>query len=61
MNFENEGLGVVLYSEDDIVDYLVNEKYYDDREKYKGRNDKFFKGVDKNNINKNIIERILAL
>ncbi|MGG7058099.1 CDP-glycerol glycerophosphotransferase family protein [Clostridium tertium] len=61
IDYEMEGLGVVLYTEEEIVDYLVNEKYNHDRNTYKTRRDDFFRGVDKNNINRNIIERILAL
>lgn len=61
VDFEVDGLGVVFYSEDEIVDYIVKEKYEDDRLKYKERSDNFFSGIDKGNINKNIIERILSL
>ena len=61
LDFEKEGLGVVLYTEEDIVNYLIDEKYNNDRSIYIKRSKNFFKGIDRSNINKNIIERILNL
>lgn len=61
VNYETDGLGPVFYSQENVIDYIIQEKYLNYSKKFIDRKNKFFEGVDKDNINRTIVERILSL
>lgn len=59
VDFDQEGLGPVFYSLDNVLQYIVGEEYSTDRELYAQRSQQFFEGVDPTRINERIFNRIL--
>lgn len=61
LDYTTQGLGPTFFKLTDLISYIVSEDFLREDEEYARRKQDFFKGVNPEQINRTIIERMLSL
>lgn len=61
LEYRTQGMGPVFTERGQLVDYIVGERSWGDRDLYEDRRRWFFSGVEQGTINRRIYERMLEL
>lgn len=61
LDYRTDGLGPVFERHNEVIDFIVEEKFRVPNSDYTQRHERFFEGVEPGRINAKIVERMLSL
>lgn len=61
VNYRTQGLGPVLFTHNQVINYITQSKHHKRTPTYIKRRKEFFKGIDRKGINAAIVKKILEL